>query len=482
MGSTCHNIAKAYGWWLILKALPKRSAEAAAEIAISMVNLAKDDPRRVIHSIKVGLALTLVSLFYYFQPLYDDFGVSAMWAVVTVVVVFEFSVGATLGKGLNRAMATLLAGVLGLGAYRLASLCGKIGEPLLIASFVFLQAAVSTFMRFFPNIKARYDYGFLIFMLTFCIVSITGYRQNEIWELAHKRLSTIVIGGFASLLVSIFVYPVWAGEDLHNLVALNVEKLGSFLEGFGIAYFNIPDELAKDDKSFLRGYRSVLNSKNIEEALANFARWEPAHGQYRFGHPWKKYLEVGALIRQCAYRIDALNGYLVPDIQATVETSEEIREACVKMSLESGAVLKELASALRAMTQSPTSVDARLASSKAAAKSLKLPLLGSASWEDVELVKVIPLATVASLLMDTVDCTEKIAAAFHDLASQAHFKKIEHSPLSDKSQTAFQTASENQISSSRDDCPHAVILLGEITPVTNTVNGDSIEALSGQHV
>lgn len=55
--------------------------------------LGKDDPRRVIHSLKLGLALTIVSLLYYYKPLYANFGVSAMWAVITVVVVFEFSVG-----------------------------------------------------------------------------------------------------------------------------------------------------------------------------------------------------------------------------------------------------------------------------------------------------------------------------------------------------------------------------------------------------
>jgi len=46
--------------------------------------------------------------------------------------------GATLGKGLNRALATLVAGTLGVGTHHLASLCGKIGEPVLIGSFVFL--------------------------------------------------------------------------------------------------------------------------------------------------------------------------------------------------------------------------------------------------------------------------------------------------------------------------------------------------------
>lgn len=79
-------------WWLF-EALPKRLTAKVIETASNTKKLAQDDPRRVTHSIKVGLALSLVSLFYYYQPLYDNFGVSAMWAVMTVVVVFEFSVG-----------------------------------------------------------------------------------------------------------------------------------------------------------------------------------------------------------------------------------------------------------------------------------------------------------------------------------------------------------------------------------------------------
>ena len=47
--------------------------------------------------------------------------------------------GATLGKGLNRGLATLLAGALGVGAHHLANLSGQIGEPILLGFFVFLQ-------------------------------------------------------------------------------------------------------------------------------------------------------------------------------------------------------------------------------------------------------------------------------------------------------------------------------------------------------
>lgn len=61
----------------------------------------KDDPKKIIHSLKVGLAITLVSLFFYFKPTYDGFGVSAMWAVLTVIVVFEYSVGKFLSYIIN---------------------------------------------------------------------------------------------------------------------------------------------------------------------------------------------------------------------------------------------------------------------------------------------------------------------------------------------------------------------------------------------
>ena len=95
-------------------------------------------------------------------------------------------------------------------------------------------AGVVTFVQFFPQLKARYDYSLLIFMLTFCLVSISGYREDEILEMAHQRVSTILIGSSTSVFICLFVFPVWASDDLHNLVASSLEKLGSFLEGMFI--------------------------------------------------------------------------------------------------------------------------------------------------------------------------------------------------------------------------------------------------------
>lgn len=49
-----------------------------------------------------------------------------------------FWTGGTLGRGLNRVMATFLAGALGFGAHYLASLGGEIGRPIMLGLFVFV--------------------------------------------------------------------------------------------------------------------------------------------------------------------------------------------------------------------------------------------------------------------------------------------------------------------------------------------------------
>ena len=53
----------------------------------------RQDMRKVIHSVKVAIALVVVSLLYLLDPLYNQVGDNAMWAIMTVVVVFEFFAG-----------------------------------------------------------------------------------------------------------------------------------------------------------------------------------------------------------------------------------------------------------------------------------------------------------------------------------------------------------------------------------------------------
>lgn len=80
-------------WGQLRPAPPQRLWLSVVRLAQRLGQMARDDPRRVAHSLKVGLALTLVSVVYYVTPLFDGFGGSAMWAVLTVVIVMEFTVG-----------------------------------------------------------------------------------------------------------------------------------------------------------------------------------------------------------------------------------------------------------------------------------------------------------------------------------------------------------------------------------------------------
>lgn len=98
-------------------------------------------------------------------------------------------------------------------------------------------ASAATFFRFIPTLKARFDYGLMIFILTFNLVAVSGYRVEQLLALAQWRFCTITLGFCICLTVCIVVCPVWAGEELHCLTIRNMEKLAESLEGIYIDNF-----------------------------------------------------------------------------------------------------------------------------------------------------------------------------------------------------------------------------------------------------
>lgn len=54
---------------------------------------AKEDTNRVTFSLKVGLACLLVSLFILFRAPYQVFGANIVWSILTVAIMFEYTVG-----------------------------------------------------------------------------------------------------------------------------------------------------------------------------------------------------------------------------------------------------------------------------------------------------------------------------------------------------------------------------------------------------
>ncbi|XP_074289596.1 aluminum-activated malate transporter 2-like [Silene latifolia] len=450
-----------------------------SHIAEITQKLAKDDPRRVVHSLKVGLAITLVSLFYYFDPLYQGFGVNAMWAVLTVVVVFEFSVGATLGKGVNRVLATIIGGLLAVGAHRLSLLAGPKLEPFLMASSVFITATVSTFVRFFPKIKARFDYGVLIFILSFSLICVSGYREDEVIDMAHRRVTTILIGSSTAVITCLLIWPVWAGTDLHNLTANNIDKLGHFLQEFGGEYFKNPADITSKDssKAHSGGFKNILDSKNSVDSLFNFAKWEPRHGRFKQGHPWLQYQNICELTRHCACKVEALYNVLHSHPQAPKEVKAKFQEPCSKISIETGKALKELSSSIRKMTQ-PTKVKSHIQNAKQATQNLNIILHSKDLWKTFNLSDVTQVGTITSTLAQVVTCTEEIAKAVEELASLAKFKAIVDAKVVPENERIKKLNNQTSIKHRRSFNSHVIIVDSSSQCTQRLVDGEDPPSLS----
>ncbi|OVA05770.1 Aluminum-activated malate transporter [Macleaya cordata] len=400
------------------------------------------DPKVLIHSIKVGIALVLVSLLYLVDPLYEQVGENAMWAIMTVVVVFEFTAGAVLSKGVNRALGTVLGGGLGCLAAMLAQEIGGIGRAIIVGISVFIFGAAASYSRLVPSIKRKYDYGVMIFLLTFNLVVVSGLRSEEVIQLARERLSTIVIGFSICIITSFLIFPLWASDELHCSIVTKFENLARSIEGCLEEYFEATDGKKENQvNSSSGGYKSVLYSKSKDETLANFARWEPWHGKFGFYYPWDKYLHIGELLRELAASILSLKGSFQPPQQAceaffggnkvfplfvvlirllsgpsSALLRLSVKEPCEVVSSMIARTLRELGDSITNMTRSRS---AALIVAKLQLKrtELRVAMLASKLESDDGL----EIATLVFMLMDMAVKVEKLVQEVEELGDLARF-------------------------------------------------------------
>ncbi|KAK4804467.1 hypothetical protein SAY86_004284 [Trapa natans] len=309
-----------------------------------------EDPRRVIHSLKVGISLSLVSLLYLLEPSFKGIGNNAIWAVMTVVVVLEFTAGATLCKGLNRGLGTLIAGSLAFFIQYISNESGQVLRAVFVGIAVFMIGAASTYLRFFPYIKKNYDYGVVIFLLTFNLITVSSYRVDDVLKIASERFYMIAIGCGICLFMSLLIFPHWSGEDLHNSTVCKLEGLAKSIQACVNEYFDANLAETEDNSTedpIDKGYKAVLDSNSADETLALHASWEPRHSRYCHIFPWKQYVELGTALRHFGYTVVALHGCLRTEIQTPLAVRLLFKDPCIRLAGEVSRVLMELASSIR---------------------------------------------------------------------------------------------------------------------------------------
>ncbi|KAJ3684948.1 hypothetical protein LUZ61_014112 [Rhynchospora tenuis] len=322
----------------------------------------KEDKHRVAFSLKAGLAVMIVSLLLLISQPYEVFSANIIYAVLTVIVMFEYTVGATLIRGFNRASGSLLAGICALIVIQIILVTSHAAEPYIIGVSIFLIAVVTSLMKLWPPL-VPYEHCFRVILFTYCLLIDSAYRNTNPVFSALSRLYCIGIGAAVAVLVNVLVFPIWAGEQLHKELIASFHAVADSLQGCVKKYLNsdgseniVYSQSITDDFPYepsFQNCRAIMDSSARIDFLANSAKWEPPHGRFRLFYPWSQYVKVVSILRHCAYEVMALHGCLQSEIQAMycmkLVAEPEIHEAAHRAT----ELLRQLANNLSNMEHNP---------------------------------------------------------------------------------------------------------------------------------
>ncbi|KAL6986463.1 hypothetical protein U1Q18_019825 [Sarracenia purpurea var. burkii] len=157
--------------------------------------LGVNEPRKVIHCFKVGLALTFVSFFYYYmEPFYEGFGGNSTWVIMTVVVISEYTV-----------------------VHLIAAESGDRFEPIIVGVSVFLLAPVVLSGSFRSNLLQIHSRD----------KSSVRLRGNDLHPYVQPSCGVVLSGeGTVRIGASKIVHHPHRSFDLYSYILARLPRLG----------------------------------------------------------------------------------------------------------------------------------------------------------------------------------------------------------------------------------------------------------------
>ena len=70
----------------------KKSLNELQDFAEKALEMGRSDPRKIIFAVKMGMALSIVSLLIFWKAI-EDISQYSIWAILTVIVMFEYTIG-----------------------------------------------------------------------------------------------------------------------------------------------------------------------------------------------------------------------------------------------------------------------------------------------------------------------------------------------------------------------------------------------------
>ncbi|GJP42758.1 hypothetical protein CLOM_g2293 [Closterium sp. NIES-68] len=358
---------------LVLTSIARLPACTADLFARQLAD-ARANPKLVLLALKGGGAAALTASLCVIDvddrlPSLASIGV---WAVVTVDLVFEANIGLSLGKGVNRTLGTLLAGMLALLVTQVAPLLGGLHVAVLLL-LVFLGAAIPIYYRNRPPFKDRWTYAMTIMMLTFHILLLSTYRHPEKLQMPLARFTMIVLGFLIAALINLALLPAYAGDTLHALLSKNFDSAATLLSrcveeyergtvwqhvptlwsmrkaGGGAAGTGAAGGAGGDDKMHEMYHGIVMSDAEVDKHLAALA-FEPPHGRFFSGYPWHLYDDVTDTLRCLVYDIIALDSSLRAEIQAPLVLRRVVGKEMTSIAEECRSTLAYLAQSVRSFS------------------------------------------------------------------------------------------------------------------------------------